>query len=134
MTPSSASCPLYSSRKGDPSIPGTRDNPENVMIVIMAETSADSETNRLIEAASRGNQSAWFEILDRHRERLRRMVVLRMDRRLQGRVDASDIIQDACVDAIQRLPDYLDRPTMPLFLWLRFLVGQRLVDEHRRHL
>ena len=104
------------------------------MIVIMAETSTDSETNRLIEAASRGNQSAWFEILDRHRERLRRMVVLRMDRRLQGRVDASDIIQDACVDAIQRLPDYLDKPTMPLFLWLRFLVGQRLVDEHRRHL
>src|SRR5262249_2091860 len=65
---------------------------------------------------------------------LRRMVVLRMDRRLQGRVDASDIIQDAYVEAIQRLPNYLDNPTMPFFVWLRFLVGQRLIDKHRRHL
>jgi RNA polymerase sigma-70 factor (ECF subfamily) len=104
------------------------------MIATMSEASDDRETQRLIHAAARGSQGAWFEILDRHRERLRRMVVLRMDRRLQGRVDASDIIQDACVDAIQRLPDYLEKPTMPLFLWLRFLVGQRLIDEHRRHL
>src|SRR5438067_277952 len=104
------------------------------MMGIMAEIPGNHETNRLIESAARGSQGAWAEILDRHRDRLRRMVVLRMDRRLQGRVDASDIIQDACVDAIQRLPDYLDNPSMPFFLWLRFLVGQRLIDGHRRHL
>jgi RNA polymerase sigma-70 factor (ECF subfamily) len=100
----------------------------------MRESPSDRDTNRLIEDAARGSQGAWAEILDRHRDRLRRMVVLRMDRRLQGRLDASDVIQDACVDAIQRLPDYLDNPSMPFFLWLRFLVGQRLIDEHRRHL
>jgi RNA polymerase sigma-70 factor (ECF subfamily) len=74
------------------------------------------------------------ELLDRHRDRLRRMVALRLDRRLQGRIDPSDVIQEACLDAARRLPEYTDNPTMPFFLWLRYLTGQRLVDEHRRHL
>ena len=62
------------------------------------------------------------------------MVALRLDRRLQGRVDPSDVIQEACLDAARRLPEYHQNPTMPFFLWLRLLAGQRLVDEHRRHL
>jgi RNA polymerase sigma-70 factor, ECF subfamily len=62
------------------------------------------------------------------------MVALRLDRRLQGRVDPSDIIQEAYVDVARRLPEYSKNPAMPFFLWLRFLAAQRLVDEHRRHL
>ena len=62
------------------------------------------------------------------------MVQMRLDWRLQGRVDASDVIQDACLEAARRLPDYLREPRMPLFLWLRFLVGERLLIVHRRHL
>jgi RNA polymerase sigma-70 factor (ECF subfamily) len=62
------------------------------------------------------------------------MVALRLDRRLQGRVAPSDVIQDACLDAARRLPEYRNNPTMPFFLWLRLLVSQRLVDEHRKHL
>ena len=62
------------------------------------------------------------------------MVALRMDRRLQGRVDPSDVIQEACIDAARRLPEFRKRPAMPFFLWLRLLTAQRLVEEHRRHL
>jgi len=100
----------------------------------MADVPDKSETTRLIGLAVRGDQRALGELLHRHRERLRRMVALRLDRRLQGRVDPSDVIQEACLDAVRRLPEYHQNPKMPFFLWLRLLVGQRLVDEHRRHL
>jgi len=100
----------------------------------MANVPEDSETTRLIAQAVRGDRRALGELLGRHRERLHRMVALRLDRRLQGRVDPSDILQDACLDAARRLPEYHQHPTMPFFFWLRFLTGQRLVDEHRRHL
>jgi RNA polymerase sigma-70 factor (ECF subfamily) len=100
----------------------------------MAKVSDDSETTRLIEQAVRGDQRALGDLLGRHRQRLRRMVALRLDRRLQGRVDPSDVIQEACLDAARRLTEYHRNPTMPFFLWLRLVVGQRLVDEHRKHL
>ena len=100
----------------------------------MNKRADESETNRLVARAAGGEQRAWEQLLDRHRDRLRRMVALRLDRRLQGRVDASDVIQEASLEAVRRLPEYLKNPTMPFFLWLRFLTGQRLTEQHRIHL
>jgi RNA polymerase sigma-70 factor (ECF subfamily) len=93
-----------------------------------------SNTVRLIEKARAGETAALNELFARHRERLHRMVQMRLDWRLQGRIDASDVIQDAYLEAARRLDDYLDAPAMPLFLWLRFLVGERLTILHRHHL
>jgi RNA polymerase sigma-70 factor (ECF subfamily) len=62
------------------------------------------------------------------------MIALRLDQRLQGRIDASDVIQEAFLEASTRLEDYLRQPTMPFFLWLRFLTGQKLLELHRHHL
>jgi RNA polymerase sigma-70 factor (ECF subfamily) len=62
------------------------------------------------------------------------MVDIRLDRRLQARIDASDIIQEAYLEVAQRLDDYLRDPKLPLFLWLRLVVGQRLSKLHRTHL
>src|SRR5262249_12363307 len=70
----------------------------------------------------------------RHRGRLRRMVAMRLDRRLRGRVDASDIIQDAYMDAAAGLPEYARRGEMPFFLWLRWLTGMKIHRAHRNHL
>jgi RNA polymerase sigma-70 factor, ECF subfamily len=73
--------------------------------------------------------------LAEHRPRLRRMVALRMDGRLQGRVDPSDVIQEAYLEAARRLPEYVrDAEPMPFFLWLRFLAVQALQVLHRKHL
>lgn len=69
-----------------------------------------------------------------HWPRLRRMVALRMDPRVQGRVDPSDVVQESFIDAARRLPEYAKNPTMPFFVWLRWLAGQRLMEQHRRHL
>jgi RNA polymerase sigma-70 factor (ECF subfamily) len=62
------------------------------------------------------------------------MVHLRLDRRLQARVDSSDVLQEAFLEAAQRYERYQANPTMPPFLWLRFLVGERLMILHRHHL
>jgi RNA polymerase sigma-70 factor (ECF subfamily) len=62
------------------------------------------------------------------------MIALRLDQRLQGRIDASDVIQEAFLEASTRLAEYVQQPTMPFFLWLRFLTGQKLVELHRHHL
>jgi RNA polymerase sigma-70 factor, ECF subfamily len=97
-------------------------------------TGEASETAGLLRRAAQGDQAAWGALLVRSRDRLRRMVALRLDRRLQGRVDPSDIIQEAYIDASARLAEYARQPDMPFFLWLRFLTGQRLVRVHRQHL
>jgi RNA polymerase sigma-70 factor, ECF subfamily len=74
------------------------------------------------------------ELFNRHRDRLKLMVGLRLDHRLQGRVDPSDVLQETYLEAMDRLPSYLQDRPMPFFLWLRFLTAQRLQILHRRHL
>jgi RNA polymerase sigma-70 factor, ECF subfamily len=96
-----------------------------------SEPDADEAVLRRVRA---GEQHALGEFFGAHRERLRRMVQLRLDRRLQGRIDPSDVIQEAVVDAARRLAEYTVDPAMPPFLWLRFLTAQRLVTLHRIHL
>jgi len=98
----------------------------------MGNNSAD--TGRLLTLARAGNQAALNELFERHRARLLRMVELRLDRRLQARIDASDVIQDAYVDVVGRLDEYLRDPRYPWFLWLRLIVGERLLKLHRQHL
>jgi RNA polymerase sigma-70 factor (ECF subfamily) len=72
--------------------------------------------------------------MEQYRDHLRRMVSLRMDPRLQGRVDPSDVIQEGYLDAALRLEEYARDPAVPFVIWLRFLIGQRILKEHRRHL
>ena len=93
-----------------------------------------NETLRLIGLARAGDRRALSALLERHRDRLRRMVELRLDWRLQARIDASDILQDAFLEVASRLDEYLRGPELPLFLWLRLVVGQRLATVHRHHL
>jgi RNA polymerase sigma-70 factor (ECF subfamily) len=97
-------------------------------------TDNSSETNRLLRRAADGDKDQWGALLARHQARLRRMIALRLDRRLQGRIDPSDVLQEAYLEASARLAEYLNNPSMPFFLWLRFLAGQRLLVLHRRHL
>ncbi|MGC8638964.1 MAG: sigma-70 family RNA polymerase sigma factor [Isosphaeraceae bacterium] len=88
----------------------------------------------LIERARAGDRAALSSLLDRYRGRLRRMVEPRLDARLQARLDASDVIQEAYVEVAKRLDEYLRDPKLPLFLWLRLVVGERLMKLHRHHL
>ncbi len=91
------------------------------------------KTQELILAARDGKASAVNQLLDRHREALRRLVDMRMDQMVKRRVDASDIVQDVLIEANRRLPKYLDKPPLPFHLWLRGLARDRMIDAHRRH-
>lgn len=87
-----------------------------------------------VEPLRQGGQAALAETFMTHRGRLRRMVDLRMDRRVAGRIDPSDVLQEAYLDASRQLDHYLADPPMSPFVWLRFLTGQRLMAIHRQHL
>ena len=96
--------------------------------------SQDWETEELLERVSQGDRTALDRLFARHRDRLRRMVEVRMDPRLASRVDPSDVVQEALAEASKQLPDYLrDRP-LPFYPWLRQLAWERLVDLHRWHI
>jgi RNA polymerase sigma-70 factor (ECF subfamily) len=87
-----------------------------------------------LSRAGRGDQEALGELFAHHRERLRRMVQLRIDRRLQGRIDPSDVLQEAYLEVSKGIADYFDNPAVPFFLWLRFITGMKLQALHRHHL
>ncbi|MDA1054352.1 MAG: sigma-70 family RNA polymerase sigma factor [Planctomycetota bacterium] len=88
----------------------------------------------LLRQASEGEEDARGKLFAHYRDRLRRMVLLRMDRRLQGRLDPSDVMQETYITYAKRLAEYAAERPMPFFLWLRLITGQKLTDLHRQHL
>src|SRR2546423_3316167 len=97
-------------------------------------TTPEPDESDLLQRATAGDQQALAALFSRSGDRLRKMVRLRLDRRMAGRIDASDVLQDAYLDLARRFPEYAAAPAVPFYLWLRTLAGQRLVDLHRRHL
>jgi RNA polymerase sigma-70 factor (ECF subfamily) len=93
-----------------------------------------SEIHRLLRRAAEGDQACWGELLTRHRERLRRMIAFRLDQRLQGRIDPSDVLQEVYLEASLHLAEYMRQPALPFFLWLRGITGHKLLELHRHHL
>jgi RNA polymerase sigma-70 factor (ECF subfamily) len=94
----------------------------------------DAETTALLQRAAAGDTTALGELFARHRDRLRRMVQLRLDRRLAGRLDPSDVLQEAFLEVARALGQYLRSPEQPFFLWLRLVTGRKLQALHRSHL
>src|SRR5262245_56698982 len=97
-------------------------------------TEPATDEGDLLRRALAGDQSALAALFARYCDRLRKMVRLRLDRRLSGRIDTSDVLQDAYLDVARRFGEYAASPTMPFYIWLRSLTGHRLIDLHRRHL
>jgi RNA polymerase sigma-70 factor (ECF subfamily) len=96
--------------------------------------SGDAETESLLERAREGDAAARSELLELHRERLRRMVAIRVDKRLAARVDPSDIVQEAMRDAFKRLGEYFATPEIAFYPWLRRIAWDRLMDMYRQHI
>lgn len=98
----------------------------------MATPNADTE--ELLNRAAHGDRAAREQLLGRHRQRLRNMVAVRLDRRLAPRVDPSDVVQEAILDAEQLLSDYLIERPLPFYPWLRRLAWKRLMRFYQEHL
>ena len=81
-----------------------------------------------------GDEEAFVDLFAKYRGRLKQMLEYRMDSRLRGREDASDVLQEAYIDARMRLPHFMKKPQLSFYIWLRQVTTQRLIDVHRRHL
>ena len=92
------------------------------------------EVSDLLQRAAAGEEEPLRQLFSRYRDRLKRMIHLRLSRRLSGRVDDSDVVQEAFLEISRKLPEYAKAPEMPLFLWLRHITGLKLTEIHRRHL
>lgn len=101
------------------------------MIETMENKSDDS--NELVRRAAVGDQLAQQTLYSQYRQRLKRMVCVRMDRRVAGRIDPSDIVQEALAEAVRQLPDYARERPLPLYPWLRQLALNKIRDAYRRH-
>lgn len=97
-------------------------------------TTDESQTSELLRRAAAGDEQAVNDLFSLYRDRLRAMVRLRLNRRLQGRVDPSDVLQQAYLEICKHFSDYVRAPTLPFFLWLRHITGQKLIAAHRQHL
>lgn len=97
-------------------------------------TDDPANTEQLLALAAAGDRVAWGALLTAEEERLVRMVAFRMDPRLHGRIDAADVVQDAFVQASAKREVYFRDPTVPLFLWLRGVVSNKMLELHRHHL
>ena len=95
--------------------------------------SSETSTEELLLRARQGDSTAQQNLLGRYRPRLVQIITARMDRRLRGRVDPSDVVQEALVEAHQNLDNYLRDCPLPFFPWLRKLAWNRLVDLFRQH-
>jgi RNA polymerase sigma-70 factor (ECF subfamily) len=95
---------------------------------------ADSvETQRLLQQVRAGERDAMNQLLDRHRPYLRRLIEVRLDPKMRARVDPSDVVQEAQLEASRRLKNYLKQPPMPFRLWLRQIAYDRLLMLWRHH-
>ncbi len=79
-----------------------------------------------------GEEQALRQLFEPHRERLRKMVRLRLDRRLRGQVSSSAVLDEVLREAGRRLPEYRSGSSLPFFLWLRLLTGQKIQELHRK--
>ena len=102
--------------------------------VVLADKLVDLRAVRREHFLAGGDRQAVRDLLALYRDLLKRMVHLRLSRRLQGRVDDSDVLQEAFLDITGRLAEYAADPKLPLFLWMRHMTGLKLSEIHRRHL
>ncbi|HEV3261991.1 MAG TPA: sigma-70 family RNA polymerase sigma factor [Gemmataceae bacterium] len=101
----------------------------------MREAQPDSaETQALLRQVRAGDRQAFEQLFARHQAYLHRLIDLRLDPRLRSRVDASDVVQEAHLEALRRLDAYLDRPALPWRLWLRQIAFDRALKARRHHL
>ena len=96
---------------------------------------SDADHQDLVSKAKAGDENALARLFDRFKSRLRRVVEVRMDHRLQGRVDPSDVLQEAFLDLARKLPAFNKRAEgISMFVWMRLVASEKLIQIHRNHI
>lgn len=90
-------------------------------------------TQALLQRISCGDQPALGQLLARYRPRLLAFVETRLEPCLRARLDPSDVVQEAQLEVVHRMDDFLHRRPMPFHLWVRKTAYERLLKLRRRH-
>lgn len=69
----------------------------------------------------------------KYRSQLERMIEFRMDPRIRSRIDAHDVLQESFLEIKNRYRDFIVNPGVSLFVWIRKITYQVLIDSQRRH-
>src|SRR5687767_3871092 len=100
----------------------------------MVDVTPDSaQTCEMLQRIAQGDGAALEALLQRHRPDLHSFIDLHLDPRLRARVDPSDVVQEAQLELVQRMDDFLSRKPMPFRLWLRKNAYERLLNLRRDH-
>jgi RNA polymerase sigma-70 factor, ECF subfamily len=91
-------------------------------------------TAHLLERLRAQDHDALGELFMLYRDKLWRMLYVRLDHRLRRRLTPDDILQETFLDVARRIGEYLADPALPFYFWLRFLTVQRMQMAHRTHL
>jgi RNA polymerase sigma-70 factor (ECF subfamily) len=91
------------------------------------------DATTLLDQMQRGDQRALATVLSENYLSLHNWIHRKLDRRLQGRVDAEDILQESYLAAVQRLKHFSGSNRTSILIWLQLIVEQTLIDVHRRH-
>ena len=94
----------------------------------------ETDCDELVRRAAEGDASATRTLFEQYRGRLVQMLNVRMDPRVRGRIDPSDVIQETLAAASHRMERYYSERPLPFYPWLRQIAWEKLVHEHDRHL
>jgi RNA polymerase sigma-70 factor (ECF subfamily) len=94
---------------------------------------SDSQVDALSAMVLSGDPVALGQLFEAYREKLRKMIAFRLAVQLQGRVDPSDVLQEAFIDMVKRLPELSGKGDLPVLVWLRLVVLEKLCAMHRMH-
>ncbi len=90
----------------------------------------DPET--LLTLARQGQGQALGQLLEIYRSWLLLVSRLQIDQRLQGKVSASDLVQETFLHAQQAFPGFLGSTERELVEWLRRILASRLAEVVRQ--
>lgn len=105
---------------------------------LSSETSTDPQ-QLLEQRAWSGDDGALAELFSMVRPRLRRIIDARLDHRLKGRVDPSDVLQEAYIELARKMPElrksrHLEETPLSMFVLMRLIATERVIVSHRRHM
>src|SRR5262245_2810215 len=87
----------------------------------------------LFAAARSGDSAAQGRLLEGYRNYLELLARLRFPRRLQGKADEQDLVQETFRLAYQRLPQFRGASEFEFLAWLRVVLAHELAKLVRRY-